>query len=42
VKLEAAMKFRKPNDEGNEPAPIMLIAVAVIPLLAVAGWFIFG
>lgn len=36
------MKFRKPNDEGNEPAPIMLIAVAVIPLLAVAGWFIFG
>lgn len=34
------MKFRKPNDEGNEPAPLILIAVAVVPLLAVAGWFL--
>lgn len=34
------MKFKKPNDEGNEPAPLMLIAVAVMPLLAIAGWFL--
>lgn len=34
------MKFKKPNDEGNEPAPLMLIAVAVVPLLAIAGWFL--
>jgi hypothetical protein len=32
------MKFRKPNDEGNEPSPIIMIAVALVPLLAVAGW----
>lgn len=34
------MKFRKPNDEGNEPSPLIMIAVAVVPLLAVAGWFL--
>lgn len=34
------MKFSKPNDEGNEPAPLILIAVAIVPLLAVAGWFL--
>lgn len=34
------MKFTKPNDEGNEPAPLMLIAVALVPLLAVAGWLV--
>ena len=34
------MKFKKPNDEGNEPAPLMLIAVAVVPLLAIAGGFL--
>lgn len=33
------MKFKKPNDEGNEPSPLILTAVAVVPLLAVAGWF---
>jgi hypothetical protein len=42
------MKFRKPNDEGNEPSPIIegnepspiiMIVLAVVPLLAVAGWF---
>jgi hypothetical protein len=34
------MKFRKPNDEGNELSPIIMIAIAVVPLLAVAGWFL--
>ena len=33
------MKFRRPNEEGNEPSPIIMIAVAVFPLLAVVGWF---
>ncbi len=33
------MKFRKPNDEGNEPSPLIMIVVAVVPLLVVAGWF---
>lgn len=31
-----------PDKTGNEPAPLLLIAVAVISLLGVAGWFIFG
>ena len=31
-----------PDKTGNEPAPLLLIAVAVVPLLAVAGWFVFG
>ena len=35
---EEVMKFMKPNDDGNEPAPLMLIAVALIPLLGVLGW----
>jgi hypothetical protein len=31
----------RPTDEtGNEPAPLLLIAVAIIPLTAVAGWFL--
>jgi hypothetical protein len=34
------MKFRKPNDEGNEPSPVITIVVALVPLLAVAGWFL--
>jgi hypothetical protein len=34
------MKFSKPNDEGNEPSPIVMIVLAVVPILAVAGWFI--
>jgi hypothetical protein len=33
----------KPSDKtGNEPAPLLLAAVAIVPLLAVAGWFVFG
>lgn len=28
--------------EGNEPAPVLLIAVAVVPVIAVAAWFLFG
>jgi hypothetical protein len=36
------MKFFKPNDDGNEPSPLLLIAVAVLPLVAVLGWFLFG
>lgn len=36
------MTDEKPTDKtGNEPAPLMLIAVAIVPLLAVAGWFVF-
>jgi hypothetical protein len=31
-----------PDKTGNEPAPLLLIAIAVVPLLGVAGWFIFG
>jgi hypothetical protein len=34
------MKFIKPNDDGSEPAPLILIAVAILPLLAVLGWFL--
>ena len=33
---------RAPDNTGNEPAPLLLTAVAVVPLLAVAGWFLFG
>lgn len=31
-------------ESGGEPTPLLLIAVAVIPLLAAAGWFfgVFG
>jgi len=33
----------EPTDKtGNEPAPLLLAAVAIVPLLAVAGWFVFG
>jgi hypothetical protein len=38
----ALLKFFKPNDDGNEPAPLMLIAVAVVPLLLVLGWFLWA
>jgi hypothetical protein len=24
---------------GNEPAPLLLILIAILPLLVVAGWF---
>jgi hypothetical protein len=42
-----AMKSEYPelnplNKTGNEPALLLLIAVAVIPLLKVAVWFQFG
>jgi hypothetical protein len=38
------MKYSKANEEGNEPSPIIMIAVAIVPLLAVVGWFmgVFG
>ncbi len=32
------MKFTDPNDEGNEPSPLIMIAVAIVLLLAVAAW----
>jgi hypothetical protein len=32
----------RPDRTGNEPAPVLLIAVGVIPLLALLGWFLFG
>jgi hypothetical protein len=35
------MRFFKPNDEGNEPAPLILIGFALVPLLVVLGW-VFG
>jgi hypothetical protein len=35
------MKFRKPNDEGNEPAPLLLIAVGLVPIIGIIGWFVF-
>jgi hypothetical protein len=31
-----------PNKTGNKPAPLLLVAIAIVPLLAVAGWFVFG
>ena len=38
-----SMPDDKPTDKtGNEPAPLLLVAVAIVPLLAVAGWFVFG
>jgi len=27
---------------GNEPAPLLMVAVAIIPLLSVAAWLLFG
>jgi hypothetical protein len=37
------MTDEKPTDKtGNEPAPLLLAAVAIVPLLAVAGWLFFG
>jgi len=27
---------------GNAPAPLLLEAVAIVPLLAIAGWLLFG
>lgn len=32
----------QPDKTGNKPAPFVLAAVAIVPLLAVAGWFVFG
>lgn len=34
------MRFRKPNDEGNEPTPQVLVVVALLPRLAILGWFL--
>uniref|UniRef100_Q07KG2 Uncharacterized protein n=1 Tax=Rhodopseudomonas palustris (strain BisA53) TaxID=316055 RepID=Q07KG2_RHOP5 len=30
----------KPDRTGNEPAPLLLIGVGVIPLLAILGWLL--
>ena len=39
----ALMSDENPPDKtGNEPAPLLLAAVAIVPLLAVVGWFVFG
>jgi hypothetical protein len=39
----SSMTDEKPTDKtGNEPAPLLLAAVAIVPLLAVAGWLFFG
>jgi hypothetical protein len=37
----ARMADEKPDPVGNEPAPLLLIGVAVFPLLGVLGW-LFG
>jgi hypothetical protein len=31
-----------PNKTGKKPALMLLAAIAIVPLLAVAGWFVFG
>jgi hypothetical protein len=31
-----------PRNEGNDPSPLLMIAVAVVPLLGIVGWWIFG
>lgn len=33
---------KPPDKTGNEPSPLLLMALAVLPLLGVAGWFVFG
>jgi hypothetical protein len=39
----SSMTDEKPTDKtGNEPAPLLLIVVAISPLLAIAGWLVFG
>lgn len=35
-------KFDDPSRKGNEPAPLLLIAVGAVPLLGVLGWWLFG
>jgi hypothetical protein len=34
------MTKRTEGSDGNEPAPLMIIALALIPLLAVGGWLL--
>jgi hypothetical protein len=36
------MNENPPDKTGNEPAPLLFAAVAILPLLAVVGWFFFG
>ena len=39
--LLTSMAEEKPTERtGNEPSPLLLIAVAVLPLLGVLGWLV--
>jgi hypothetical protein len=31
-----------PKRQGNEPSPLLLIGIGVVPLIAVIGWFLFA
>jgi hypothetical protein len=37
---EPAEPVRPSHPEGNEPAPLILFGIALIPILAVAGWML--
>jgi hypothetical protein len=47
-RIEVRLWYRMTDDPdtqrrtGNEPAPLLMLAVAIIPLLGVAGWLLFG
>jgi hypothetical protein len=36
------MTEKKEGSDGNEPAPLFLLAAAAMPVSAAGGWFIFG
>jgi hypothetical protein len=36
------MADERSDREGNEPSPLLLFGVALIPVLAILGWFAFG
>lgn len=37
------MKADEPVDPvGNEPSPLLFLGIGLLPLLAVAGWYVFG
>jgi hypothetical protein len=42
VLYSAMTDQEQPDKTGNEPAPLLLAAIAVVPLLAVVGWLVFA
>jgi hypothetical protein len=39
--LYAGMKDNEPVDPvGNEPSPLLFLAIGLLPLLAVVGWYL--